>query len=197
MTPQADDRARQHDRALDDGLVGARARSRRRERRLVHRRAPGIQADDRMDARHHLGDVAHVGTSQRHRRLELLGHRGPAQPDHLGAEDVRQPLVGRQFVIRRLGLVDLVVAARGDRTGQEAVAHPFLEMAQRRGVGGAHRVLQDGFAGDHVGGPAAVDDDAVRHLAGHELLAQQPDRHLRHRDRVGGIQAEKRRDGSV
>ena len=123
--------------------------------------------------------------------------RGPAQPNHLGAEDVGQPLVRRQFVIRRLGLLDLVVAARRDRTGQEAVAHPVLEVTQRCRVGGAHRVPQHGARGDHVGGLTAVGDDAVRHLARHELLAQQPDRHLRHGDRVGGVDAQIRRDGGV
>ena len=52
-------------------------------------------------------------------------------------------------------------------------------------------------AGNDVGGLAAVGDDAVSHLAGRELLAQQPDRHLRHGDRVGGVDAQVRRDRRV
>ena len=54
-----------------------------------------------------------------------------------------------------------------------------------------------GVGGDDVGGLPAVGDDAVRHLAGRELLAQQPDRHLRDGDRVGGVDAQIRRDGGV
>ena len=95
---QADDRARQHDRALDDGLVGAGPGGRRGERRLVDGRAVGVDADDRVDAGHHLRDVAHVGAAQRQRRLDVGGHRAAAQPHHLGAEGVGQPRVGRQLV---------------------------------------------------------------------------------------------------
>ena len=46
----------------------------RRERRLVHRRAARVDPDDRVDAGHHLGDVAHVGAAQRQRSLDFGRH---------------------------------------------------------------------------------------------------------------------------
>ena len=147
-------------------------------------RATGIDADDRVDAGHHLGDVAHVGAAQRQRRLDV-GRRGiPAEPHHLGAERVGQPLVGRQLVVGGLGLGDLVVAAGGHRAGEEAVGHPLLQLAQRTGVVCPHRVVHFGASRNDVGGLAAVGDDAVHHLAGHQLLAQQSDGHLCNGDRV-------------
>ena len=44
---------------------------------------------------------------------------------------------------------------------------------------------------------AAISDDAVHHLAGCQLLAQQPDRDLRDGDRVGCVHPEIRRHGRV
>ncbi len=48
-----------------------------------------------------------------------------------------------------------------------------------------------------VGGLPAVGDDAVHHVAGLHLLAQQADGHLRDGDGVGGIEPQIRRDGGV
>ena len=60
-----------------------------------------------------------------------------------------------------------------------------------------HRVLQRRVPGDDVGRLAAVGDDAVDQLSGRQLLPQQPDGHLRDGHRVGGVDAQIRRDGGV
>ncbi len=193
VSASVDHRAGQHDRPFDDGRVRARPCGGLGEGRLVHRRAAGVDPDDRMDTRHHLGDVAHIGTAQRERRLDLGGQRRPADTHHLVPETVRQPRVGGQLVVGGLGRGHRVVTAGGDRPGEEAVGHPLLEFAQRRGVVGPHRVVHLGTARNDVGGLAAVGDDAVHHLPGHELLAKQPDRHLRDGDRVDGVDPEVRR----
>ena len=194
---QADHRARQHDRALDDGRIGARPSGGRSEPRLVHRRALGVDADDRMDTRHHLRDIAHVGASERQRRLDLLADRVPAQAHHLGTEGIGQPLVGVELVVGWLALFDLVVATRRHRPGEEAVGDPVLELAQRRGVVGAHCVMHLRASRDDVGGLPAVGDDAVHHLSRRQLLAEQSDGDLSDRDRVGGVEAQVRRHRSV
>ena len=115
------------------------------------------------------------------------------EPRHLGAHGFGQPGIGFERVVHRLGLLDAVVAAGGDRTGQEAVAHLGFQIGQRRRIGGTHRVLQFGVRGDDVGDLPAVGDDAVHLLPGCQLLAQQPDRHLRDGHRVGGVDPQERR----
>ena len=131
---EGDDRARQHDRAFDDGLVAAGTRGGCGEARLMHRRPFRVDADDGVDARHDLRDVAHIGAAQRHGGLDLLGDRFAAESYHFAAKDLGQPLVRRQFVIRRLGLFDRVVAARRNGTGEEAVSPsaPRGDAAMRR-----------------------------------------------------------------
>ena len=49
-----------------------------------------------------------------------------------------------------------------------------------------------GVRGHDVGRVAAVRDDAVHLVAGPQVLAQQPDRDLRDRERVGRVDAELR-----
>ena len=83
-----------------------------------------------MDAGQQLGDVAHVSTAQRQRSLERLVDGRTTEPRHLGAHGFGQPGIGFERVVHWLGLLDAVVAAGGDRTGQEAVAHLGFQIGQ-------------------------------------------------------------------
>ena len=118
----------------------------------------------------------------------------PISPRNVSASH----LSGVSSSIRRFGLGrprDSQPVATAPARKQSAIRPS--SSTQRGGVVGAHRVLQLGARRDDVGGLTAVGDDAVRHLTRRQLLTQQPDRHLRHRDRVDGVEPEVRRDGGV
>ncbi len=132
-------------------------------------------------------------------RLDVLGApgRGPAAPSRRGRPSASHGSgASSAYGGRGLGRPR---ASQPVATAPARKQSAILSSRSRSdsGVGGAHRVAQLGAAGNDVGGLPAVGDDAVHHLPRRQLLAQQPDRHLRDGDRVGGVDTQIRRDGGV
>ena len=113
-----------------------------------------------------------------------------AERDRVRAVEVDDVVIVLHVRVHGRDVGDRERGAGRERARLEAVldARPgHREVGDRRR---AHHPQSVGVRGHDVGRVAAVGDEAVDLLAGAEVLAQQPDRHLRDRQRVGRVDAE-------
>jgi hypothetical protein len=184
------------ERPVAHGPVRARGHAGGGEAGLVVDGTVGLDTQHRVDRRHAEGDVRHVGGAGDALVHRLLGQL-PADGAGLALPQGDQLLVVGELGVGGAGLVERHGRAGGDRAGLEAGLHPrvqLLELRERRGAGVP---LPGGALGDDVGRVPAVGDDAVDPVGRLDVLAQQPDGHLRDRQRVGGVDAQLRVRGRV
>ena len=151
-------------------------------------------AEHRMDRGHDVADVAHVGARV---RLDRLRPHGLPQRRRVRDVAVRHRAVGAHVVVAARAPFVLQPAAGGLRRALEAGEHALTQFIDGRAVAGANHEPSLRVVGDHVGGLAALRDDAVDALVGADVLAQHGDRVVAGDQRVERVQPVPRRGGGV
>ena len=105
--------------------------------------------------------------------------------------------MGHELGVAGAPLVELELGPGGEGAGLEAATHPGLERLQVLECRGAHVVLGRGAGRDDVGSVSTLGDDPVHLVLAPELLSQQPDPDLGHRQGVGRVDARLREGRGV
>ena len=113
-------------------------------------------------------------------------------PKHLG-----QVVIVLHVGVRRTHVAQGEGRARCERPGLEAVLHPRAQLFELADAARPRHPRSFGVRGNDVRRVAAVRDDAVNLVERAQMLAQQTDRDLGDRERVGRVHAQLRSDRRV
>ena len=144
------------------------------ELRGVDRDARRGDRDQRVDRRHHVAHVAHVGAAHHVTDDRRIGERA-SQRGRVAVVPLEQARVRHHVVVGRVDPASVHGAARRPGTCVEALQDPLLERLEPGDRRGPHVPLRGGVTGHHVGLLPRVGEDAVHPFVVADVLAQRGD----------------------